>query len=220
METTDFIFEGPANPRQVVILAHGAGQGMATPFLDGFAHAIARTSHDSTGVQVVRFEFPYMRDQTRSGRKKPPDREPVLIAEWLKAIESIERLGCPRARMVIGGKSMGGRIASLIADQAMVAGLICLGYPFHPPGRPERLRTAHLGDLRTPALICQGTRDPFGTRQEVENYRLSKSIRLCWLEDGDHNFKPRKSSGLSLENNWRHATGQIRAFLATLARGH
>ena len=97
---------------------------------------------------------------------------------------------------------MGGRVASMAADQLLgegkIAGLLCLGYPFHPPAKPTQLRTAHLAGLRTPTLICQGTRDEFGTRDEVEGYNLSDRIELLWLEDGDHDLKPRKSvSGYS-----------------------
>jgi len=117
---------------------------------------------------------------------------------------------------VIGGKSMGGRIASMIADDAGVDGLVCLGYPFHPPGKPEKLRTAHLRDLQTPTLIVQGTRDPFGKPEEVDAYDLSDGIRIVWLEDGDHSFKPRKSSGRTLEQNFGEAIAAIAAFVAGL----
>jgi predicted alpha/beta-hydrolase family hydrolase len=115
----------------------------------------------------------------------------VLRESWLSAVEA---LGGGK-RLVIGGKSMGGRIASMVADEAGVRGLVCLGYPFHPPGRPEKLRTKHLENLATPALIVQGTRDQFGTKEDVAGYSLSESIRVAWIEDGDHSYKPRASSG-------------------------
>jgi predicted alpha/beta-hydrolase family hydrolase len=107
----------------------------------------------------------------------------------------------PASEVVIGGKSMGGRIASMIADEAGVAGVVCLGYPFHPPGKPERLRTAHLETLETPTLIVQGTRDQLGTAEDVASYALSPSIEIAWMEDGDHSFKPRKKSGRTHEQN-------------------
>jgi predicted alpha/beta-hydrolase family hydrolase len=92
---------------------------------------------------------------------------------------------------------MGGRVASMVADALFnanrIAGLLCIGYPFHPPGRPEQLRTAHLVGLKTPTLICQGTRDEFGDRYEVGEFGLSDEIELFWLEDGDHDLKPRKA---------------------------
>ena len=111
---------------------------------------------------------------------------------------------------------MGGRVASMIADESDVAGVVCFGYPFHPPGKPESLRTAHLVDLRTPTLICQGTRDPFGHREEVEAYSLSASIRVHWLVDGDHGLKPRKKSGRTEADNWAEAMNAVIGFLGTL----
>ena len=119
-----------------------------------------------------------------------------------------------------GGKSMGGRVASMIADQLQatgrIAGLLCLGYPFHPVGKPDQRRTAHLADLRTPTLIVQGTRDPFGTRAEVASYQLSKSIDILWLEDGDHSFKPRRASGFTAAQHLEAATSAVAEFVRGL----
>jgi hypothetical protein len=115
---------------------------------------------------------------------------------------------------VLGGKSMGGRMASMVADELGVAGLVCLGYPFHAPGRPESPRIAHLQQLRTPALILQGTRDPFGSTEELAGYGLSPAIRVHWLEDGDHDFKPRKASGRTHRGNWDEALDAIGSFLS------
>ena len=98
-------------------------------------------------------------------------------------------------------------------DEAEVDGLVCLGYPFHPVGKPERLRTEHLKDITTPTLIVQGTRDPFGKSEEVATYELAKRIRLHWLEDGDHSLKPRKSSGRTEEQNWQEGVDAIADFL-------
>ncbi len=135
----------------------------------------------------------------------------MLRATWLTVIEMLGR-----ERLVIGGKSMGGRIASLVADEAKAAGLVCLGYPFHPTGTPERLRVEHLKTIATPTLICQGARDAFGNREEVAVYRLSPNIRIHWLEDGDHSFKPRKSSGRTEKQNGREAVAEIAAFVEGL----
>lgn len=118
--------------------------------------------------------------------------------------------------MVIGGKSLGGRIASMVADEAGARGLVCLGYPFHPPGQPDRLRTAHLRELRTSTLIVQGTRDPFGGPGEVGGYGLSPRIRLLWLEDGDHSFKPRASSGRTERQNLEAAVAAVAGFVKGL----
>ena len=119
--------------------------------------------------------------------------------------------------LVIGGKSMGGRIASLIADAARVKGLVCLGYPFHAPGRePGPNRLEHLEGLETPTLICQGTRDALGTRDEIAGYRLSTNVQLHWLEDGDHSFKPRKASGLTEDETRQNAINAISGFIKGL----
>lgn len=198
--------DGPETAALTLALAHGAGAPMDSPAMAAFAEGLA-----ARGLRVVRFEFPYMAARRDGGRRKPPDREPLLLEAWRGVIA---RLG--PERLAIGGKSMGGRMASLLADEAGVRALVCLGYPFHPPGKPERLRTAHLEALRTPALIAQGTRDPFGRRDEVDGYRLSPAIRLHWAEDGDHDLKPRKASGRSQEQNWTEAMDAIAGFLAEL----
>lgn len=151
-----------------------------------------------TGFRVARFEFGYMANRRKTGSRRPPPRAEKLDGEYIAAVE---QLGW-RGPLVIGGKSMGGRVASMVADElhskGKIAGLLCLGYPFHPPRKPENLRTAHLASIQTPTLICQGTRDEFGTRNEVADYGLSPQIDILWLEDGDHDLKPRKSiSGFS-----------------------
>lgn len=164
------------------------------------------------GYRVARFEFPYMAKRRETGKRGPPDRPPVLLATWRAVIAS---LGADR--LVIGGKSLGGRIASMVADDAGAQGLVCLGYPFHPPDKPnDQRRIEHLRDLRTPCLIVQGERDPFGSREEVAGYPLSCAIHIRWLCDGDHGFKPRKSSGRTEDQNLEEALEAILAFLARL----
>ena len=199
----EMLIDGPAEPRTTLALAHGAGAPMDSEAMTAFASGLGERD-----FRVVRFEFPFMAARRRDGRRRPPDREPVLLETWRQVIAALA--GGPLA---VGGRSLGGRMASLVADDSPVHGLVCLGYPFHPPGKPERLRTAHLETLRTPTLICQGTRDPFGTRQEVTGYRLSPAIRLHWAEDGDHGLEPRKSSGRSAAQNWSEAIDAIEAFL-------
>ena len=205
-----FLVDGPARAPLTLVLAHGAGAPMDSPFMNAVAAGIAKE-----GFRVLRFEFPYMRARRDEGRKKPPDRGPVLEQTWRDAIR--EAAGKKGAKsVVIGGKSMGGRIASMVADEAGVAGLVCLGYPFHPPGQPDKLRVAHLEGLKTPALILQGERDAFGTRDEVSRYSLSKKIRLLFLSDGDHSFKPRASSGRTEKQNLDEAVALVTGFLASL----
>jgi predicted alpha/beta-hydrolase family hydrolase len=205
--STSLIFDGPENAVLTVALAHGAGAGMDSPFLVFFATGLAQA-----GYRVARFEFPYMAERRAGGPRRPPNRTNVLSARWRDVIAA---LGSPD-RLVIGGKSLGGRMASLIADEARVAGLVCLGYPFHPPGQPERTRVAHLQHLRTPTLILQGSRDPFGSADDVAGYSLAPSIGLHWIEDGDHGFRPRAVSGRTERANWEDALGVLIRWLVSL----
>ncbi|AGS24680.1 alpha/beta fold hydrolase [Rhizobium etli] len=181
-----FLLQGPQDARVTVLLAHGAGAPMDSVSMTAAADALA-----GVGFRVVRFEFSYMAAR-RTGVRKPPPRAETLNPEYEAAIAALDAGG----PLIIGGKSMGGRVASMVADglydRGKIAGLICLGYPFHPPGQPGKLRTGHLKRLKTPTLICQGTRDEFGTKDEVPGYDLSDRIEILWLEDGDHDLKPRK----------------------------
>ncbi|MFX4221033.1 MAG: alpha/beta fold hydrolase [Thalassobaculum sp.] len=188
--TTDVLTDGPADAATTLVLAHGAGAPMDSPFMSAIAARIA-----ARGYRVVRFEFGYMAERRSTGRKRPPERAPALLDQWRQVID---RLGGPGA-VVIGGKSMGGRMASLIATEAAVRGCLCLGYPFHPPGKPETLRTSHLSGLLCPTLIVQGTRDPFGTRDDVTAMGLPALVSVAWIEDGNHDLAPRKASGWTVE---------------------
>lgn len=199
MPLPDFLLDG-AGSAPLVVLAHGAGAPMDSPFMTAVAHGLAQA-----GLRVARFEFPYMAAR-RGGGRRPPDRQPVLLDTWRAVVGHFGR------DVVIGGKSMGGRMASLVADELGVAGLVCLGYPFHAAGKADRPRVAHLETLRTPTLICQGERDPMGDRATVAGYRLSPAIRLHWLVDGDHSFKPRKASGRSEAENRAEAIAAVAAF--------
>jgi predicted alpha/beta-hydrolase family hydrolase len=190
-----------------IVLASGAGAGMDSAFMEEVARALAANS-----LCVVRFDFPYMQETATTGRRTRPDPPGVLEQTWM---EVVEQLGDP-SRLVIGGKSMGGRIASMVADRAGVRGLVCLGYPFHPVGRPKILRVAHLKELKTPALFLQGERDAFGSREEIAGYELSPAIRLVYLADGDHSFKPRKASGHTYEENLAQAVQEIATFCGKL----
>jgi hypothetical protein len=188
----ELISSGPAGAPVRVLFAHGAGAPMTSPFLESLAELLA-----ARGIAMSRFEFAYMSARRKGGRKPPPRAE-LLIPEYEAAVAEVRASLDPGQRLVIGGKSLGGRVASMTADglygRGAVAGLVVTGYPFHPPGKPGKLRTAHLASLECPALIVQGERDPFGSRVEVEGYGLSKAIRLGWVTDGDHDLKrPRKS---------------------------
>lgn len=204
----EFLKNGRSPAAATVVLAHGAGAAMDSPFMERVALGLGEA-----GLSVVRFEFPYMRRRRLEGGRRPPDRQPLLLETWRAAIET---LGGP-AGLIIGGKSMGGRMASLItgaleAEGRPPAGLCCLGYPFHPPGRPDKTRTGHLEHLTTPTLILQGQRDPFGGPGEVAGYALSPAIGLHWLADGDHGFRPRKKSGRSEAQNLGEAIEKLACF--------
>lgn len=188
----NFLKDGPEDAPWTLILAHGAGAPMDSDVMTGLAQRLGEA-----GVRVLRFEFPYMAERRTTGKKKPPDREPKLLDAWRAAVEAARATLPAGARLALGGKSMGGRMASLIADEVGADALICIGYPFHPPGKPDRLRTAHLEEIRTPTLIRQGERDPFGRREEAAGYNLSAAVHLSWATDGDHDLKPRKASGLT-----------------------
>ncbi|MDE1157317.1 MAG: thioesterase domain-containing protein [Neorhizobium sp.] len=203
----DFLIDGPATAPFTLLLAHGAGAPM-----DGAAMTAAVKALADAGIRIARFEFAYMAAR-RDGSRRPPPKAERLIDEYLAAVDCLASTG----PLLIGGKSMGGRVASMVADrlhgEGRVTGLVCLGYPFHPPGKPEQLRTAHLEELKTPTLICQGTRDPFGTSDDVAAYRLSAAIELLWLEDGDHDLKPRKSvSGFTATDHMKTVATSVSAF--------
>ena len=187
------------------VLAHGAGAGQQSAFITGFARGLA-----DRGVDVLTFNFLYTEQ-----RRRVPDRTEKLEACYRAAIATA-RDHFDRRSVYIGGKSMGGRIASMVADEAGVAGLVCLGYPFHPPGNPTRTRTKHLENLRTPALIIQGTRDTFGRPDEVAKYKLSKEIRIVWIEAGDHSLKPPARSGRTETQNIASAIEEAQGFIAKL----
>lgn len=208
---TDFLVTGSRNAPATVLLAHGAGAPMDSHAMNAIAEALAEA-----GLCAVRFEFGYMAER-RGGRRRPPPRAETLKGEYL---DTVAAHGAQRP-VVIGGKSMGGRVASMVADElyrdGRAAGLVCLGYPFHPPGKPDRLRTAHLETLETPALICQGTRDQLGTKTEIESYALSPRIEFFWLEGGDHDFKPAKGSGRTARDNLRAAADHIADWVGRLA---
>jgi predicted alpha/beta-hydrolase family hydrolase len=199
------LVDGPKTAAKTFLFAHGAGATMDSPFMQRVAEGVA-----ASGVRVIRFEFPYMQRRRKTGKRGAPDPPRVLMQSFR---ERIEKAG-DGSRLVIGGKSMGGRIASMVADDAEVLGLVCLGYPFHPPGKLEKTRTAHLENLRTPTLIVQGTRDSFGSREEARDYKLSPAIRIEWLEDGDHSFKPRARSGRTEADNVSAAIVLVAEFIA------
>jgi predicted alpha/beta-hydrolase family hydrolase len=171
-------------PFAAIVLGHGAGAGQDSAFLVEFARALA-----ALGVDVVTFNFPYT-----EARRRIPDRQPVLEACYHAVVTAIHaQLDSAARHLFIGGKSMGGRIATHIAaaDSALpIEGIALLGYPLHPPGKPEQRRDKHLPAIKRPMLIVQGSRDAFGTPPEFESVlRAVPSATLHVVNGGDHSFK-------------------------------
>ena len=191
------VYAAPEPADASLILGHGAGAGQTSAFMVKFAATLA-----SRGIETITFNFAY----TEAGRRVP-DRNDRLEAAWRRMIAAYRdgELGARAQRLAIGGKSMGGRIASQVAAGGGggggegIAGLVFLGYPLHPPGRPDKLRSAHLPHIRAPMLFVQGSRDTFGTPAELAPIleTLQAPAELCVIEDGDHSFKVRKSAPLT-----------------------
>ncbi|WP_322614122.1 alpha/beta family hydrolase [Pseudomonas sp. BIC9C] len=189
-----------------LILAHGAGAPMDSDWMSDMAARLA-----VQGVNVLRFEFPYMAQRRIDGGKRPPNPAPKLLECWREVHAQVRRH--VTGSLAMGGKSMGGRMASLLADELGADALVCLGYPFYAVGKPEKPRVEHLAGLKTRTLIVQGERDALGNREAVEGYALSPSIELLWLAAGDHDLKPLKASGFSHEQHLAAAAQKVAAFL-------
>lgn len=203
----DWLLEGVGEMSQAtLILAHGAGAPMDSTFMQRISELLVER-----GIGVVRFEFPYMAARRRDGGKRPPNPQAQLLDCWREVYRTVR--GQVSGPLAIGGKSMGGRIASLLADELGADALVCLGYPFYVAGKPEKPRVAHLAGLRTPTLIVQGERDALGNRDTVSGYELAASIELLWLAAADHDLKPLKASGFNHEQHLASAADAIATFL-------
>ncbi|WP_354669222.1 alpha/beta family hydrolase [Psychromonas sp. 14N.309.X.WAT.B.A12] len=182
------VFDGPEDG-PLFVFAHGAGAPLTSDFMQKVSVGLGEQ-----GIRVARFNFNYMQQRVDTGSRRPPERAPKLVEQFIQLINGFEQ------PMVIGGKSMGGRMASLVMAEhalAQVKGVACLGYPFHPQGKPDKLRIEHLEQVKVPLAIIQGTRDKLGSQEEVANYDLPNALQWHWLEDGDHDLKPRVKSGLT-----------------------
>ncbi|PKH02484.1 alpha/beta hydrolase [Psychromonas sp. MB-3u-54] len=200
----NIIYNGPSEG-PLFVFAHGAGAPANADFMEIIATGLALR-----GIRVARFNFAYMQQRVDAGTRRPPARAEKLVVEF---VQLIAKLNQP---MVIGGKSMGGRIGSLLAAgpaNDKVKGVVCLGYPFHPAGKPETLRTAHLPLIKQKMLIIQGERDKLGSREEVQSYGLPKEIQWLWLEDGDHDLKPRVKSGFTHSAHLQKALDKMALFI-------
>lgn len=215
---TDFLRTTLAAPVARLLLAHGAGAAMDSPFLEQMAALLAER-----GIETWRFEFPYMAARRTGGKKRPPPKAEMLLDDYRRAVAAC-RLAGTHVPLLIGGKSMGGRVASMVGDELfaarMIDGCVCLGYPFHPPNQPQTWRTAHLTSVRVPLLIVQGDRDPFGTKVEIDGLfarkEIAAGINFAWIGDGDHDLGPRGASGFTKKGNLATAAAAIAEFARTL----
>ena len=212
---TDFLWNRPETPPvATLLLAHGAGAAMDSTFMNKLAAALA-----SQGIAAARFEFAYMAGRRTGGPKKPPPRADKLIAEFQTALQSV--LSQSDGTLLIGGKSMGGRVAAMLAGGGSLPGrakgVACFGYPFHPTGKADaEWRLQPLQDAKRPVLVLQGDRDPFGSKAELDEVTLPAHVSLTYLEDGNHDFGPRGKSPATLDGNIKLAAEAVRAFVDRL----
>jgi uncharacterized protein len=206
---------GPPNAAYRIILAHGAGAGITFSFMEQVSDLLTERA-----FAVTRFEFAYMAARRTGGPRRPPPKAEILAQEYATFLDHVSSQKPRGQKLLIGGKSLGGRVASLMAAEAhregRIAGLVCLGYPLHPPGQPDRRRAEHLMTFACPALIVQGERDPFGNKVEFEALALPQTAQLHWIGDGDHDFGPRGASGFTRKGNLAAAADAIATFAAGL----
>ncbi|TMP46797.1 alpha/beta hydrolase [Pseudoalteromonas citrea] len=202
----------PKQPIAQFVFAHGAGAGSDSDFMQVMANLLCELN-----IQVGLFDFEYMQLAKQLEKRRPPDRAPKLLAYYEYVLMSVES----ELPLFIGGKSMGGRMASMLVTQTEqpVSGVIAMGYPFHPPGKPDKLRTEHFDKISCPFLILQGERDTFGNKHEVQSLSLDASIKLGWLVDGDHSLKPRKKSGFTEAGHRQLAAQQAVDFILEVVNG-
>ncbi|WP_440873784.1 alpha/beta family hydrolase [Thalassotalea sp. PLHSN55] len=201
-----FVYQQAANAKAVFIFAHGAGANMHHEFMEQVSKAL----HDKA-ISTLRFNFPYMDKREQDGKRRPPDRMPTLLECYQSVLSSL----CLDLPIFIGGKSMGSRVATMVANDnlELIKGVICLGYPFHPPKKPEKLRLEPLQEAKVPLLIIQGERDTLGSKDEISQYSLTTLCDVKYLTDGDHSFKPRVKSGTTLDANIIEAVEAMNRFI-------
>lgn len=212
MTEPQLIFNRAGDNAPLLALAHGAGAPMDSAFMERITTELV-----ALGVSVARFEFPYMHQRREGVSKRPPDRQPVLIDTWRRVLQQLEAMGAKAE--FIGGKSMGGRMAAIASTEQRVKGVVCFGYPFHPPAKPEKLRLEPLLQSPGPVLIVQGTRDKLGSRDDAASYSLPQTVQMKWLEDGDHDLKPRVKSGFTHAQHIHTAASTAASFIHAIHAG-
>ncbi|MEJ8473374.1 alpha/beta family hydrolase [Roseibium algae] len=212
---TDYLWTRPdSDPVATLLLAHGAGATMDSAFMTRLA-----TSLEAEGIAVARFEFAYMAARRTGGAKRPPPKADKLIGEFQTALQGI--LKDTPGPILVGGKSMGGRVAAMLAGGSSlpprVLGVTCFGFPFHPDGKPEgEWRLAPLQESKRPIQLLQGDRDPFGSKKELDGITLPDHVAIHYLEDGNHDFGPRGKSPATLASNIQDAAKATATFARKL----
>ncbi len=202
------------NPKAQIIFAHGAGANMHHDFMKQITALF-----NQNNINVLRFNFPYMDRRAETGKRYPPNRMPMLIDCFKTVVAEAVQNKCINypLPLFIGGKSMGGRVAAMLAGDddiaQLIQGVFCVGYPFHPPKKPEKLRLEPLQDTQTPIFIVQGDRDTLGAEQEIVDYELSSLCQITFLADGDHSLKPRVKSGFTAQQHMKSAVQRIVVFI-------
>lgn len=192
------------------VMAHGAGQSKDSEFMQTCSQLFAKHQ-----ILCTQFNFDYMEKAIALGKRRPPDIMSKLMIRFQSELTSMS--GIP---LFIGGKSMGGRVSTMILQESKALGAVCFGYPFHPPGKPEKLRIEHFQEITKPIVILQGERDPFGKRVEINDYLLPGNIDIQFIEDGEHSFKPLKSSPVSWHDNIIDAVEKAVQFIHTNLKAH
>ena len=212
MDITDILINEAVDAKAVLVLAHGAGADMEHSYLTHFTQLL-----NQQHITVLRFNFPYMVKRQLDGKRRPPDRMPTLIERYQTLLATMPMPA--NLPLFIAGKSMGGRVAAMLANdqhcitEYAIKGVVCIGYPFHPIKKTEKLRLTPLQQTQLPTLILQGERDALGNKEEIAEYELASLCQLHFFADGDHDLKPRVKSGFTLENHLQQATTIISEFI-------
>lgn len=206
MNSTSVLIDNVEHATALVVFAHGAGADKSSEFMEQVAQLLNQAS-----INVIRFNFDYMDKRLVDGKRYPPDRMPKLRECFLKTISEIDSA----LPLFLIGKSMGGRVAATLVEESLekVKGVVCMGYPFHPQNKPEKLRLEPLQNNQKPVLVLQGDRDALGNKQEIAQYQMSKLCHIEFFDDGDHNLKPRVKSGFTHHQHLERAALSIRKFI-------
>jgi len=202
----NILIHGSKKANNILILAHGAGSPMDSEFMNQIVDYLS-----SDSLLVIRFEFPYMQ-QRRRGKKLFPDKMNKLSEYYLSIIKTIKNKYANK-NIWIGGKSLGGRVACSVSREIKVRGVVVFGYPFHPQNNNNNLRVQALIDGGPPILICQGTRDKLGSKEEINNYKLNKNVKICFLQGGDHSFQSLKKHKFTKNELINIASEEVKYFI-------